>query len=120
MTRKVDYTAQEVIALCLTYMNSEHVSFVNKAYKYADAAHQGQMHKSGEEFMMHPVQVAGILAELKMDPVTVATGFLHDVVEDTERSYEDIVEEFSKEVADLVEGVTKLGKIGRASCRERV
>lgn len=118
MTRKVDYTAQEVIALCLTYMNSEHVKFVNKAYRYADAAHKGQMRKSGEEFMMHPVQVAGILAELKMDPVTVATGFLHDVVEDTDRSYEEIEYEFSKEVADLVEGVTKLGKFEYRSQRE--
>lgn len=118
MTRKVDYTAQEVIALCLTYMNSEHVSFVNKAYQYADAAHKGQMRKSGEEYMMHPVQVAGILAELKMDPVTVATGFLHDVVEDTDRSYEDIVAEFSEEVADLVEGVTKLGKFEYRSQKE--
>lgn len=118
MTRKIDYTAQEIIALCLTYMNSEHVEFVNKAYKYANAAHKGQMRKSGEEFINHPVQVAGILAELKMDPVTVATGFLHDVVEDTDRSYEDIVNEFSEEVADLVEGVTKLGKFEYRSKKE--
>ncbi|MDN6731480.1 MAG: RelA/SpoT family protein, partial [Atopostipes suicloacalis] len=118
MTRKNDYIAQEVIALCSTYMNSEHIKFVNKAYKYAEAAHKGQMRKSGEEFVMHPVQVAGILAELKMDPVTVATGFLHDVVEDTERSYDDIAFEFSKEVADLVEGVTKLGKFEYRSQKE--
>jgi len=118
MTKKTDYTAQEVIALCLTYMNSEHVKFVNKAYEFAANAHKGQMRKSGEEYIIHPIQVAGILAEINMDPVTVATGFLHDVVEDTEYSYDDIKEEFSEEVADLVEGVTKLGKFKFTSKRE--
>lgn len=118
MTKKTNYTAQEVIALCLTYMNSEHVKFVNKAYQYAENAHKGQMRKSGEEYILHPIQVAGILAEINMDPVTVATGFLHDVVEDTEISYDDIKEAFSEEVADLVEGVTKLGKFKFTSKRE--
>ena len=118
MTKKTDYTAQEVIALCLTYMNSEHVKFVNKAYEFAANAHKEQMRKSGEEYIIHPIQVAGILAEINMDPVTVATGFLHDVVEDTEYSYDDIKEEFSEEVADLVEGVTKLGKFKFTSKRE--
>ena len=98
MTKKTDYTAQEVIALCLTYMNSEHVKFVNKAYEYAANAHKEQMRKSGEEYIIHPIQVAGILAEINMDPVTVATGFLHDVIEDTEYTYDDIKEEFSEEV----------------------
>lgn len=118
MTKKTDYTAQEVIALCLTYMNSEHVKFVNKAYEYAANAHKEQMRKSGEEYIIHPIQVAGILAEINMDPVTVATGFLHDVIEDTEYTYDDIKEEFSEEVADLVEGVTKLGKFKFNSKRE--
>lgn len=118
MAKKTDYTAQEVIAMCLTYMNSEHVVLVNKAYKYAKEAHKGQMRKSGEEYIVHPIQVAGILVEIKMDPVTVATGFLHDVIEDTDRSYEDIEREFSKEVADLVEGVSKLGKFKYRSKRE--
>ncbi|HLR89308.1 MAG TPA: bifunctional (p)ppGpp synthetase/guanosine-3',5'-bis(diphosphate) 3'-pyrophosphohydrolase [Atopostipes sp.] len=118
MTKKTDYTAQEVIALCLTYMNSEHVKFVNKAYEYAANAHKEQMRKSGEEYIIHPTQVAGILAEINMDPVTVATGFLHDVIEDTEYTYDDIKEEFSEEVADLVDGVTKLGKFRFNSKRE--
>ncbi|MEY8291141.1 bifunctional (p)ppGpp synthetase/guanosine-3',5'-bis(diphosphate) 3'-pyrophosphohydrolase [Carnobacteriaceae bacterium 52-44] len=118
MTKKTDYTAQEVIALCLTYMNSEHVKFVNKAYEYAANAHKEQMRKSGEEYIIHPIQVAGILAEINMDPVTVATGFLHDVIEDTEYTYDDIKEEFSEEVADLVDGVTKLGKFRFNSKRE--
>lgn len=118
MARNKVYTPQEVIALCLTYMNSAHVQFVNKAYEYACAAHEGQMRKSGEEYITHPVQVAGILADIRMDPVTIATGFLHDVVEDTPATYDDIKEEFSKEVADLVEGVTKLGTFKFKSKKE--
>lgn len=118
MTRKKIYTPQEVFAVCLTYMNSKHVQFVNKAYEYAKDAHKGQMRKSGEKYITHPVQVAGILADIRMDPVTIATGFLHDVVEDTPATYDDIKEEFSKEVADLVEGVTKLGTFKFKSKKE--
>lgn len=118
MPQKTDYTPQEVIALCLTYMNSEHVTFVKRAYDLAEKAHKGQLRKSGEEYIIHPIQVAGILAELRMDPVTVATGFLHDVVEDTGYTYKDIAEIFSPEVADLVDGVTKLGKIKFKSKKE--
>ena len=118
MAQKTDYTSQEVIALCLSYMSSEHVAFVKKAYDFANDAHKSQMRKSGEPYIMHPIQVAGILAELKMDPVTVATGFLHDVVEDTDYTYADLAEIFTPEVADLVDGVTKLGKIKFKSKQE--
>jgi len=118
MSVKKNYTPQEVIALCLTYMSSEHVTFVKRAYDLAEKAHAGQMRKSGEQFISHPVQVAAILAELRMDPVTVATGFLHDVVEDTEYTYADIAELFNPEVADLVDGVTKLGKFRFKSKKE--
>ena len=58
MSKKTNYTAQEIVALCLTYMNSEHVKFVNKAYQFAEAAHSGQMRKSGEAYIIHPIQVA--------------------------------------------------------------
>lgn len=119
MPKNKDYTAQEVIALTITYMNSSHVAFVKKACDFATKAHEGQFRKSGEPYMIHPIQVAGILAELKMDPVTVATGFLHDVVEDTGYTFEDIAEEFTVEVAELVEGVTKLGKIKFKSHEEQ-
>lgn len=118
MSVKKNYTPQEVIALCLTYMSSEHVTFVKHAYDLAEKAHAGQMRKSGEQYISHPVQVAAILAELRMDPVTVATGFLHDVVEDTEYTYADIAEIFNPEVADLVDGVTKLGKFKFKSKKE--
>lgn len=118
MATKQNYTPQEVIALCLTYMNSEHVSFVKRAYDLAEEAHSGQMRKSGEGYISHPIQVARILAELKMDPVTVATGFLHDVIEDTDYTYEDIADLFTPEVAGLVDGVTKLGKFKFKSKKE--
>nr|WP_245741822.1 bifunctional (p)ppGpp synthetase/guanosine-3',5'-bis(diphosphate) 3'-pyrophosphohydrolase [Pisciglobus halotolerans] len=100
-------------------MNSNHVAFVKKASDFAAKAHEGQFRKSGEPYIIHPIQVAGILAELKMDPVTVATGFLHDVVEDTPYTFEDIAEEFTQEVAELVDGVTKLGKIQFKSHEEQ-
>src|SRR5690625_113702 len=119
MPKVTQYSAQEVIDLCSTYMNQEHLDFVEKAYKFAENAHKEQVRKSGEAYIVHPIQVAGILAELKMDPATIATGFLHDVVEDTPYTFEDIVDHFSEEVAELVDGVTKLGKIKFKSKQEQ-
>lgn len=104
-------TAEQVIDRTREYLNDEHVQFVQKAYEYAKDAHQGQFRKSGEPYIIHPVQVAGILANLEMDPATVAAGFLHDVVEDTDVTLDDLKEVFNDEVAMLVDGVTKLGKI---------
>ena len=112
-------TVEEVFAIVSTYMNDKNVEFVKKSYKMAEHAHRKQFRKSGEPYIIHPIQVAGILAELQMDPATVAAGFLHDVVEDTDVLREDIVREFSEEVAMLVEGVTKLSKIKYLSKEEQ-
>ncbi|WP_373761195.1 bifunctional (p)ppGpp synthetase/guanosine-3',5'-bis(diphosphate) 3'-pyrophosphohydrolase [Jeotgalibaca porci] len=101
-------------------MNESHVAFVQKAADFSEQAHSGQFRKSGEEYFVHPTQVAAILAELKLDPDTIATGFLHDVVEDTDYTLEDIETEFSKTVAVLVDGVTKLGKIKYKSHEEQL
>lgn len=120
MPKNKNYTKQEVIDLCATYMNEKHVAFVQKAADFAEGAHKGQFRKSGEEYFIHPTQVASILAELKLDPDTIATGFLHDVVEDTPYTLEDIEETFSKTVAVLVDGVTKLGKIKYKSHEEQL
>jgi len=112
-------TVEEVFAIVATYMNDKNVEIVKKSYELAEQAHREQFRKSGEPYIIHPIQVAGILAELQMDPATVAAGFLHDVVEDTDIHREDLVREFSEEVAMLVEGVTKLSKIKFMSKEEQ-
>ncbi|ALC89827.1 (p)ppGpp synthetase [Bacillus sp. FJAT-18017] len=112
-------TAEQVIDKTRAYLNDEHVALVQKAYEYAEIAHRDQIRKSGEPYIIHPVQVAGILADLEMDPATVAAGFLHDVVEDTAITLKDIEAEFNEEVAMLVDGVTKLGKIKYKSHEEQ-
>lgn len=116
---KSDITAEEIFALVSSYMNEEHVDFVKRAYIAAKDAHEGQFRSSGEAYILHPVQVAGILVGLEMDPSTVAAGFLHDVVEDTSVSREDIIRDFGEEVAMLVDGVTKLDKLKYKSKEEK-
>lgn len=86
-------------------------SKVKKAIEFIEEKHAGQYRKSGEPYVVHPLEVAIILAELDMDIDTVVAGLLHDVLEDTETTYEELKENFGKDVADIVEGVTKLGKI---------
>lgn len=112
-------TAEQVIDRTKEYLNDEHVEFVRKAYEFALHAHQHQFRKSGEPYIIHPIQVAGILADLEMDPYTVAAGFLHDVVEDTDVTLDDLRKAFNDEVAMLVDGVTKLGKIKYKSHKEQ-
>lgn len=112
-------TAEQVIDCTKSYLNGEHVELVSRAYEFARQAHYDQFRKSGEPYIIHPIQVAGILADLEMDPATVAAGFLHDVVEDTAITLDDIREAFNDEVAMLVDGVTKLGKIKYKSHEEQ-
>ncbi|WP_071460239.1 RelA/SpoT family protein [Bacillus massilinigeriensis] len=112
-------TAEQVIELTKTYLNDENVELVQRAYEFARDAHHDQFRKSGEPYIIHPIQVAGILADLEMDPSTVAAGFLHDVVEDTSVTMQGIEEAFNAEVAMLVDGVTKLGKIKYKSHEEQ-
>ncbi len=84
---------------------------VIKAYHYAESSHEGQYRNSGEKFFIHPFNVALILAELNMDTSTIIAGLLHDAIEDTDVTYEDVEDRFGAEIADLVEGVTKLKKL---------
>ncbi|WP_422723718.1 RelA/SpoT family protein [Jeotgalibacillus soli] len=100
-------------------MNSKQVDLVKRAFDFAAEAHKEQFRKSGEPYIIHPIQVAGILANLQMDPSTVAAGFLHDVVEDTDCTFKDLAGLFNEEVAMLVDGVTKLGKIKYKSKEEQ-
>lgn len=102
---------EELLASIRKYHPSEDVSMVEKAYQIADKAHTGQVRKSGEAYIIHPLYVAIILAELEMDKETIVAGLLHDVVEDTVMTDEQIKEEFGEEVALLVDGVTKLGQL---------
>ena len=81
------------------------------AFAFAKEAHDGQLRLSGEPYFVHPCHVANILIDLGMDASSVAAGFLHDVIEDTSFTREDVVARFGEEVANLVEGVTKLNKL---------
>ncbi len=102
------------------YHPSDDLSQIEKAYRIADEAHKGQLRKSGEAYIIHPLNVALILAELELDKESIIAGLLHDVVEDTVMTYDDIVREFGTEVADLVEGVTKLTQINWGMDKEEV
>lgn len=96
------------------------ISLVERAFKYAQDAHKNQKRNSGEAYIIHPIGVAIILAELEMDPECVAAGLLHDVIEDVEKdNYNTIKAEFGQVIADLVEGVTKLDKIPFVSNEQR-
>ncbi|GAK47457.1 GTP pyrophosphokinase [Secundilactobacillus oryzae JCM 18671] len=114
------WTAESVLAAVSEYMNKDHVELVKKACRFASIAHQDQFRQSGEAYIVHPIQVAGILANLRMDPETVSAGFLHDVVEDTGATIEDLRELFGDDIALIVDGVTKLGKIKYKSNREQL
>ena len=102
---------KELIASVRKYHPSDDISLIEKAYHVADEAHKGQVRKSGEAYIIHPLCVAIILAELELDKETIVAGLLHDVVEDTVMTVEEIATEFSDEVALLVDGVTKLGQL---------
>lgn len=91
--------------------NNVDIETIKKAYNLAKEAHKDQSRESGEPYIIHPIDVACILAELGMDTSTIAAGLLHDVIEDTDYTYEDMAKNFNEEIANLVEGVTKLGKI---------
>ncbi len=102
---------QALIARVTKYHPSADISLIEKAYKIASEAHKEQFRKSGEPYIIHPLWVGIILADLEMDKETIVAGMLHDVVEDTVMTLDDITREFGSEVALLVDGVTKLGQL---------
>lgn len=102
---------QELIASVKKYHPSTDISMIEKAYKIASKAHEGQKRKSGEPYIIHPLCVAIILADLELDKETIVAGILHDAVEDTIMTTDEIRQEFGDEVALLVDGVTKLGQL---------
>ncbi|MBQ5954977.1 MAG: bifunctional (p)ppGpp synthetase/guanosine-3',5'-bis(diphosphate) 3'-pyrophosphohydrolase [Firmicutes bacterium] len=111
-------TKKEFIEKLLSINPNYNTESIEKAYEVAERLHDGQVRKSGEPYLIHPVNVAYILAELGMDEATIVGGLLHDVVEDTEYTREDLVGDFSEEIAVLVDGVTKLGNIKYESKEE--
>ena len=102
---------EELIRCVRKYHPSDDISMIEKAFRIANDAHKGQVRKSGEAYIIHPLCVAIILAELELDKETIVAGLLHDVVEDTVMTEEEITQEFNAEVALLVDGVTKLGQL---------
>ena len=101
----------ELIKTFRSYDSNIDVSIIEKAYDFAQKAHKTQLRHSGDPYISHPLEVAKILASLKLDASTITTGLLHDTLEDTDASKKDLILSFGNEVADLVEGVTKLSKI---------
>ena len=106
-----DVLYRDLVASIRKYHPSDDLSMIEKAYQLADNAHKDQKRKSGEPYIIHPLCVAIILADLEMDKETIAAGLLHDVVEDTVYTEEQLAEIFGKEVALLVDGVTKLTQL---------
>ena len=103
--------AAELIAQIKTYDPDVDGAMVERAVEFAKVKHEGQTRSSGEPYYTHPLEVAGILADLRMDVVTIITAILHDTLEDTSATSEEIEKQFSPEVAQLVNGVSKLTKI---------
>jgi GTP pyrophosphokinase len=110
---------EDLLEQVRTYTTDEEREFLRRAYVFSALEHKGQVRHSGEPYLVHPLEVASILAEMRLDPVAIAAGLLHDVVEDTLTSIEKIQEHFGPEVAHVVEGVTKIGAIPFSSSEER-
>ena len=113
-----NYTIKDILDKVKKNKRWPDLKIIQKAYNYALAKHGTQLRKSGEPYIIHPVNVAYTIAELGLDEHTICAALLHDVVEDTDASYEDIEAEFGLEIAEMVDGVTKLKQIQYASIEE--
>ncbi|SFB40801.1 GTP pyrophosphokinase [Cohnella sp. OV330] len=110
---------EQLLEKASTYMKEQDLERIREAYAYADEAHRGQLRKSGEPYILHPLAVAEIMVQMQMDVVTVEAALLHDVVEDTTVTVEDVRGEFGETIAGLVDGLTKLEKIQFRSKEEQ-
>jgi len=112
-------TIGELVERVRAYTPTGPVDVIQRAYEFSAGVHQGQRRASGEPYLTHPLQVAGIIADLRLDVPSVATGLLHDTVEDTLATLAQVEERFGPEIAGLVDGVTKIGQINFTSREEK-
>ena len=110
---------EDLVSLAKTYLPEDEAEKLFEVYEFSNKAHEGQIRRSGEAYISHPLSVAGILAHLKLDFPSVATGLLHDTVEDTEVELSDIHEKFGEQVAFLVDGVTKISQMNFRNTHEK-
>lgn len=105
------HTINDLVELVSQYLNEENIKLITKAYDVAKSYHEGQYRKSGDPYIQHPLEVTYILATLNAGPNTLCAGLLHDVLEDTDMTKEEMAAEFNAEVAEIVDGVTKISKL---------
>ena len=118
-TEEIESQAQELFQKTRRNASKAGQQLIKRAYNFALDSHHDQHRKTGEAFIIHPLSVAEIVADLELDPVTIASALLHDVVEDTTRSLEEIRSEFGDEIARIIDGVTKLGRLDFTSREEQ-
>src|SRR5579859_3289609 len=112
LPRETSPSIDDLLAEVEQYLPTAAVRLVQRAHDFAAAAHAGQMRKSGEPYLVHLIATAYYLAALRLDVTSIVAGLLHDTIEDTEVTYEDLDREFGRAVARIVEGVSKFGEIG--------
>ena len=109
---------RDLLRMVRSYRPEEDIALIRKAYDFSEQHHKGQLRKSGELYLAHPLEVAILLAEMRLDATAIAAGLLHDAVEDTSVTVDEIKAEFGEQIAHIVEGVTKISKIDFASSEE--
>ena len=108
---KKEDISYEILRSNLSYLDEEDIKLIDKAYNFANEKHEGQRRRTGEPYIIHPLNVAYILTTIKADKETICAGLLHDTLEDTETSISEMEKEFGKEITKLVDGVTKINNI---------
>ncbi len=119
ISEKSPESLEDLLERVKAYDPSADLGLIERAYTFSEKAHEGQFRRSGEPYVTHPLGVAAILADLRLDPATVITGLLHDTVEDTKATLPDIEREFGKAVAELVDGVTKISRMTFRNTHEK-
>ncbi len=119
MSENINHTIEEVLETVKKSNRRADLKLIKKAYEFAKDKHKDQLRRSGEPYIIHPIQVAYILSTLGLDHSTICAALLHDVIEDTDVTLEDIAKEFSPEIAEMVDGVTKLSKLNYTSEQEQ-